>query len=127
MGSILGLPLLLAKKVCVRAVIFLKGGLCKSARSGLVIICWDSNNKDCILEKIDSGIDLIVGEYKKQTEVGTQSGGVTICTSRSISSLWTWVKMWWRIVSGNKVEELSKTGALIAMEIDRIVLKKTEN
>lgn len=40
---------------------------------------------------------------------------------------WPWLDMWWKPTPEDRIKELSKAGALIAAEIDRLLREKANN
>lgn len=44
-----------------------------------------------------------------------------------IPALWPWSITWWKPTPDDRVRELTKAGALIAAEIDRLLAKEQEN
>ena len=105
-------------------------------------ICWDKkNNEDFIFQKIESGVDLIAAERKRQIEEGWDMDHDYIANNDeqlaqasalyalpecfredeySVNNLWPWDKKWWKPTPNDRIRELAKAGALIAAEIDRL-------
>jgi hypothetical protein len=64
---------------------------------------------------VDAAICYAMPEDMRGIQIGIRN------PTSLINELWPWDACWWKPVPGNRIRELTKAGALIAAEIDRLL------